>query len=351
MQGLSLSEAVFTDEDAVDSLQDIDVKCSGLTREDWVNKPVMLVNAGGENVAKGICRNVLPSDCVDDKCLGLDHVGVLVMEPIEGMMDMGSMFSLRMWPISCVFCQGYTLAHHLLVSAHRLRAQMRLLEKRRKEGRRAYVSTRTTPHPRPSKKSQVLQNTSIFQLSSFVCCERECTRFFPRDEVLALRTEFYTCSSRMRHAKQLEVHGQLHKLPGSSRNVVTLSGRDVCEKAWRHIFAISKTTFYRNRSEFKCGMRPRDHGNLNMKKNRVSTQQATTTLFTLLEDKADMMPHKARTLPNGSRVVEMVLPRGTKWKKFLVTINEVSTRYNPHIRFVCAGDVQVTVEMVINMHG
>jgi hypothetical protein len=98
-------------------------------------------------------------------------------------------------------------------------------------------------------------------------------------------------------------------------------------------------------------MRPRDHGNLNMKRNRVSTQQATATLSTLLEDKADMMPHKARTLPNGSRVVEMVLPRGTKWKKFLVTINKVSTRYNPHIRFVCAGDVQVTVEMVINMHG
>ena len=85
-----------------------------------------------------------------------------------------------------------------------------------------------------------------------------------------------------------------------------------------------KTTFYRNRSEFKCGMRPRDYGNLNMKQNRISTEQATATLSTLLEDKADMMSHKARTLPNGTRVVEMVLPRGTKWKKFLVTINGVS---------------------------
>ena len=41
------------------------------------------------------------------------------------------------------------------------------------------------------------------------------------------------------------------------------------------------------------------------------------------EDKADMMPHKSRTLPNGKRVVEMVLPHGSKWKKFLDTINEV----------------------------
>ena len=118
----------------------------------------------------------------------------------------------------------------------------------------------------------------------------------------------------MRHAKQLEVHGQLHALLGCSMKVVTLSGGDVCEKTWRHIFAISKTTFYKYRLEFKCGIRPRDHGNLNTKRNHISTQQVTTTLWTLLEDKADMMPHKARTLPNGTRVVEMVLPHGTKWK-------------------------------------
>ena len=300
------------------------MECSGLQREQWVNIPVMLVNAHGENVAKGICRNVDPMDCVEDKCLGVDHVGVLIMEPIEGMMDMDLIFSLRMWPISAVFHQRYTLAYHLLVSAHRSRSQTQLLEKRRNEGKRAYVSSRTSSHARRTKKSQILDNNSICQLSAVVCCDRECTRYFPRDEALKLRTEFYTCSSRMRHAKQLEVHGQLHALPGEGRNVITLSGRNVCEKVWRHIFAISKTTFYRNRSEFKCGMRPRDHGNLNMKRNRTSTQQATATLSTLLEDKADMMPHKARTLPNGTRVVEMVLPRGTKWNKFLVTINEVS---------------------------
>ena len=323
MQGLSLSEAVFTEEEPEVGIEDIDVQCSGLKRDEWVNIPVLLVDEYGENVAKGICRNVNPMDCVQDKCLGVDNVGVLIMEPIEGMMDMGSMFALKMWPISRVFHARFTLAYHLLVSTYRLRAQTRLIEKRRNEGKRAYVSSRTTLHVKPTKKSQILDNTSISQLSAIVCCDRECTRFFPRDEALALRTEFYTCSSRMRHAKQLEVHEQLHALPGDSRKVVTLSGRNVCEKAWRHIFAISKTTYYRNRSEFKIGIRPRDHGNLNMKRNRISTQQATATLSTLLEDKADMMPHKARTLPNGTRVVEMVLPRGTKWKKFLVTINEV----------------------------
>jgi hypothetical protein len=102
-------------------------------------------------------------------------------------------------------------------------------------------------------------------------------------------------------------------------------------------------------------MRPRDHENLNMKRNRTPTQQATATLSTILKDKAEMMPHKARTLPNGSRVVEMVLPRGTKWKKFLSTINEVRSLLIQNTRIVCVDETFiwegfVTVQL-INMSG
>ena len=333
---------MFTEEENDVGIEDIDVDCSGLRREEWLNNPVMLVNATGQNVGKRICRNVDPMDCVEDKYLGVNNVGVLIMEPLEGMMDMGWMFSLRMWPVTRVFHQRYTLAHHLLVSTRRLRVQSTVLERIRKEGKRAYVTSRTTSQTRPTKKSQILNNNSIHQLSASVCCDSKCTRYFLKEEALALRTEFYTCSTRMGHAKQLEVHGQLHVAVGGSTKVVTLSGRNVCEKAWRHIFAISKITFYKNRSEFKCGMHPRDHGNLNMKRNRISTQQAIATLSTLLEDKTDMMPHNARTLPNGTRVVEMVLPHGTKWKKFLVTINEVSIYYSLLIRFVCVSHQKIS---------
>jgi hypothetical protein len=326
VQGSSLSDAIFSEDETV-PVEDIDPNCSGLHRDDWVNKPVMLVNERG---------HVNPIDCVEDKCLGPDHVGVLIMEPIDGMMDMGAMFSLRAWPISRVFHDGCTLAHHILVSGHRLRAQTKMLEKRRKDGKRAYETSRISERRKPTKKSQILTNASIQQLSAVLCCDRECLRFFPRDEALALRTEFYDCSTRMRYAKRLEVHGQIHPLPGGHTNVVTLSGRDICLIAWRHIFVISKTAFYRNRQEFNCGVRPRDHGNLNTKRYRVSTQQATATLSNLLEDKVDMMPHKSRTLPNGTRVVEMVLPRGTKWKKFLVTINQVSRLLMFHlVHFQC----------------
>lgn len=105
VQGSSLSEAVFSEEENVVH-EDIDQSCSGLHREDWVNIHVMLVNEYGDNMAKNICRNVNPIDCVKDKCLRIDHVGVLIMEPIEGMMDMGAMFTLRAWPLSRVFHGG-----------------------------------------------------------------------------------------------------------------------------------------------------------------------------------------------------------------------------------------------------
>jgi uncharacterized C2H2 Zn-finger protein len=40
----------------------------------------------------------------------------------------------------------------------------------------------------------------------------------------------------------------------------------------------------------------------------------------------DAMPHKTRTLPSGEKVVQMVLPTGTKWKNILVDINEVGEK-------------------------
>lgn len=95
----------------------------------------MLVKEDGQNMTKGICCNVNPIECVEDKYLGKNHVGVLIMKPIEGMMDMGVMFSLRIWPLSRVFHNGCTIAHHLLVSAHKLRAKSKVMEKWRKEGK------------------------------------------------------------------------------------------------------------------------------------------------------------------------------------------------------------------------
>jgi hypothetical protein len=65
------------------------------------------------------------------------------MEPIDGMMDMGVMFALRAWPLSHVFHSGCTFAHYCLVSAHKLRAKTKLLEKQMKDEKKAYDTFRT----------------------------------------------------------------------------------------------------------------------------------------------------------------------------------------------------------------
>lgn len=38
-----------------------------------------------------------------------NHVGVFLLKPIEGMMDMGVKISLRVWPLSRVLYNGCTL--------------------------------------------------------------------------------------------------------------------------------------------------------------------------------------------------------------------------------------------------
>jgi hypothetical protein len=45
----------------------------------------------------------------------------------------------------------------------------------------------------------------------------------------------------------------------------------------------------------------------------------------MIECSADLMPHKFRTPPTGERVVEHVLPAGTKWKDLQSLVNEVMT--------------------------
>jgi hypothetical protein len=43
----------------------------------------------------------------------------------------------------------------------------------------------------------------------------------------------------------------------------------------------------------------------------------------LLVSKADPMPHKTRSLKTGEKVVQKILPNGTKWNGILETINEI----------------------------
>jgi hypothetical protein len=70
-------------------------------------------------------------------------------------------------------------------------------------------------------------------------------------------------------------------------------------------------------------MRASHHGNWGTQKRRIATQQAFASLFAMIECSVDLMPHNFRTLPTGERVIERVLPVGTKWKDLQHHVNEV----------------------------
>ena len=76
--------------------------CAGFGREQWVGLDVVLLNVLGVPVVDGICRNSNPRECVDANPLGLDDVGICILNfllPLE--VPLTWRFSLCRWP----FCQ------------------------------------------------------------------------------------------------------------------------------------------------------------------------------------------------------------------------------------------------------
>ena len=65
---------------------------------------------------------------------------------------------------------------------------------------------------------------------------------------------------------------------------------------------------------------------MGLKKPREATRQTTATLATIIVPLADAMPHKTRTLTNGEKVVEKILPTCTKWKDNLLDVNVVGEK-------------------------
>ena len=298
--------------------------CQGYSREEWVDLDVVLVNGCGVPVADGVCRNSDPTDCIDANPLGLEDVGVCILNsllPLE--VPPGWRFSLRRWPMRNVLHDGVSLWNHSRRYAEIQQASLATLRPRK--GRRKYDSSRVPREPTHYRRDQTLGETSIRSVATKDCCAKKCCQLFPRDKIKSLREEMWLGDFRMRSAKKLEVHRNMH-FDVEGRKVVTLENIEVCSKAWYIIHAVSKADFYRFRNYSSQGRRSRFHGNFGTKKPREATLQAAATLSTIIMPLADAMPHRTRTLASGEKVVQMVLPTGTKWKNILKDVNEVGDK-------------------------
>jgi hypothetical protein len=67
-------------------------KCVGVGRELWEKLAVTLCNAHGIEVAEGVVFITSPNSCIDDKPLGENDVGIMVMDIL--CKDLGWTFEL-----------------------------------------------------------------------------------------------------------------------------------------------------------------------------------------------------------------------------------------------------------------
>ena len=77
--------------------------CVGFRRDQCVGLDVVILNEFGDPVADDICRKSEPRECVDANPLGLDDVGVCILNSLlPSELPLTWRFSLRRWPLHCL---------------------------------------------------------------------------------------------------------------------------------------------------------------------------------------------------------------------------------------------------------
>jgi hypothetical protein len=281
-----------------------------------------MVNNVGEGIASRFVEFARASQTVDGRTtLGNDNVGVVVCEVLQPNSTVAC-HSLRSWPIKKTLFQGVSLYDHL--RNERSLELDRLSRLGDRCGSRKYDCRLRIPRPRPLKqKDKVIQIFSVNDAALSGCCKHLCMEQFDSTLIYILWHEMHHSDSKSKDALRLGVHRHFHHIKRESRRFCVLEGKLVCMLAWRKIYGVSKTDFYRYKQYAASGRRAQYHGGKGRTKSSGSKLQAVQTMKMLLESKADPMPHKTCNLKTGEKVVQKILLAGTKWKQILKTVNDV----------------------------
>ena len=318
------------DADEVYHIPDEDMpipSCKGICRDDWCKKEVQLVHSTGVCVATAYVEFAKPWQSIDGRSpLGEEFVGVVVCEVLQAGASLETR-TLRRWSTKFTLFEGVSLYNHERKFNEDIKMKAAKLGDRR--GSRQYSSLRHAQPREMSRKDSLVQKQSIRQTLQTACCKRQCLSQFNHAMVETLRYEMHHSDSKSKDSMKLSVHRNFHCIPNTSKRVCVVEGKTVCMHAWRLIYGVSKTDFYRYRDYAATGRRPQHHGTLGKKKISSSTAQATQTMSMILSSTADAMPHRTHTktsgIMKGKKVVEKVLPNGTKWKHILEEVNKVET--------------------------
>ena len=263
--------------------------------------------------------------------LGVDYVGVVVCEVLQDGSSLKPRTLCR-WPIRNTLFEGVSLFYQecqynqqMSINVARIGARL---------GWRKYSSSRHVREGgRKKRKDTLIEEMSITETLSGTCCKSECLSQFNTTLVETLRYEMHHSDTKFKDGIKLGVHRNFHYRPGTSSKICIVEGRAVCMQAWRMIFGVSKTDFYRYQKYAALGRRPQYHGGKGKKKTSISAAQAIQTMSMILSSKADSMPNRSHTkksgLLKGKKVVEKILPSGTKWKHILDEVNKVKYHHMP----------------------
>ena len=76
---------------------------------------VVLFDDHDRALCNGLICNTNPLDCVDNNILGIEDVGVIILNPTSNVISMNWENTLHCWPLSLTKFKGHTLAEILLV--------------------------------------------------------------------------------------------------------------------------------------------------------------------------------------------------------------------------------------------
>ena len=144
------------------------------------------------------------------------------------------------------------------------------------------------------------------------------------EDTLFIRQKFWLKGFDERRDYARSVGGQF-RYSGNNRKrkYVTLLGQDIYATAWYKIHGIPKSTFHEYMDQYKKGIVSSTHGNKDVKRPRLGTVQALSTITTIINDSTDHMPNQMRITVPGRMDTLKFLSSGHSWKKIQIDATEV----------------------------
>ena len=283
---------------------------------------------------------VCPFDPVNFNELGEDNIGIGLETSYDGdtnvFLDNVCSITLVSWPIKQVttmdgkLLQQYEDLHALDELQGTYEQSTLLVDPISKKQKYCFVNRKPKVSTRPSKKVNQVSLSAVQLVSVIDCCAKRCCQYANRDKVVALRNEFWgqTLQKRTNYVYDTMLTAwRENTTTAKSCYVFSFNGTEVCTRAWYEIHGIPKTSFYRYREQFENGVRRSVHGNEGViRKGRHHTQMGRALIRSFVEENSEKMPHKSRTMEDGTRETLLVIPNTYKQVDILDDINKTLGR-------------------------